>query len=717
MRNFALITVISSATAITSLLLSTMTMAQPQQSSTTDNSVASTVINKRTDRMIEEVITVGRRLENQFDVIGNVAKLNEDDLKKIKSQHIQDALVRVPGVSLHQGNGQEYLPAIRSPVLTGAGACGAFLIAQDSIPLRAAGFCNVNELFEAYTETAKSIEVIRGPSNSLYGSNAVHGVINVLLPHVPEQASGYAGIELGANDYRREEVGYGTTFGEHGFVANLTTTHDGGYRDDAYYDQQKLQLRHETELKGWDLATTFTASNLNQETAGFVVGSDIYLDGSEAKKNLNPEAYRDVRSFRLYSQMEKKVDESNSIMVTPYLRKTEMDFLQHFLPGDPLEENGQKSLGVMFAWYGNGFAGEMKNLNWVAGVDFENTEGYLKQSQDAPTQGSAFLVATIPNGQHYDYDVHAIQLAPYVHADFKLSSRLSMNGGIRIEGMYYDYDNKMLTGRTRDDGTDCGFGGCRYSRPSDRDDDFTNWSAQIGWLVTLTQDMNIFANVAKGFRAPQATELYRLQNAQVVADLDSEEILSLEVGLRGQSSQWNYELNLYRMEKENVIFQDSSRINLSDGATEHLGAELSVGYQFTEAWDFALVANYGDHTYSNAQFSGGINIKNNQVDTAPKHFGAAHLGLQLSENMRAELEFVHMGSYYTDPENLHRYDGHDVLNLRTQWKVCSDIDVSIRVLNLLDERYAERADFSGFAGDRYFPGEPRSVYAALEYRF
>ncbi len=156
---------------------------------------------------------------------------------------------------------------------------------------------------------------------------------------------------------------------------------------------------------------------------------------------------------------------------------------------------------------------------------------------------------------------------------------------------------------------------------------------------------------------------------------------------------------------------------MSDGETEHLGAEISVGYQYTDAWDFALVANYGDHTYSNDKFSGGVNIKGNQVDTAPKYFGAAQLGLQLSENMRTELEFVHMGRYYTDPENEHKYDGHDVLNLRTQWQLCPEIDVSLRVLNLLNERYAERADYTSFNGDRYFPGEPRSIYAAVEYRF
>ena len=50
------------------------------------------------------------------------------------------------------------LLAIRSPVLTGAGACGAFLLLEDGMPLRPTGFCNVNQLFEANTSQAAAIE-------------------------------------------------------------------------------------------------------------------------------------------------------------------------------------------------------------------------------------------------------------------------------------------------------------------------------------------------------------------------------------------------------------------------------------------------------------------------------------------------------------------------------------------------------------------------------
>ena len=53
-------------------------------------------------------------------------------------------------------------------------------------------------------------------------------------------------------------------------------------------------------------------------------------------------------------------------------------------------------------------------------------------------------------------------------------------GDLRLEHNDYSYDNKILAGNTKDDGTPCGFGGCYYSRPEDRDDNFDEVSFRLG---------------------------------------------------------------------------------------------------------------------------------------------------------------------------------------------------------------------------------------------
>ncbi|HEY5643740.1 MAG TPA: TonB-dependent receptor plug domain-containing protein, partial [Woeseiaceae bacterium] len=116
------------------------------------------------DDFLEElVVTAERRAQPALRHTGNVALLTSEEITDVAHQHIYDIMTRVPGTWLSRGSGQEHLTAIRSPVLTGPGSCGAFLTLEDGIPSRPAGFCNVNQMFELFTEQADSIEVIRGP--------------------------------------------------------------------------------------------------------------------------------------------------------------------------------------------------------------------------------------------------------------------------------------------------------------------------------------------------------------------------------------------------------------------------------------------------------------------------------------------------------------------------------------------------------------------------
>jgi outer membrane cobalamin receptor len=130
----------------------------------------------------EIVVTSERRAQSSREVAASISALDGARIAAVNPRHVHEILNRVPGVWLSRCSGQESLPAIRSPVLTGAGACGAVLTREDGIPTRPAGFCNVNQMFELLTEQAASIEVLRGPGTVLYGSNALHGLVNVLIP-------------------------------------------------------------------------------------------------------------------------------------------------------------------------------------------------------------------------------------------------------------------------------------------------------------------------------------------------------------------------------------------------------------------------------------------------------------------------------------------------------------------------------------------------------
>ncbi len=662
---------------------------------------------------IEEITVTSstRRPESLADVNASVAVVTQDQLTLVSHQHIQEIANRMAGVNINRNNGQESLTAIRSPVLTGSGACGAFLLAEQGIPLRAAGFCNVNELFDANSENATRIEVIRGPATAYYGSNAVHGMINVVLPDPRE--GGELTLEAGPRGSTRVNATLGMDYGnfKHMFLANGAS--EVGYRDNSGFDQQKLSWRYQyTTANGIALDGGFTATNLNQETAGYVEGKDSYKDDDLRDTNPNPEAYRDNQSFRVWTRASKALDNGWELVATPYYRKADLNFIQHFLPGAPTEDNKHTSLGLQFA----GYRDLDENTMLSFGVDTEMTNGTLLQEQRFPTVGSAALVAQTPVGKHYDYEVDATQIAPFAHFQRYWTNGWDISLGLRYERMEYDYDNRMLNGRTKDNGVACGFGGCRYNRPADRKDSYGNWAPKFAVRYQINDIHNAQLRLNKGYRAPQATELYRLQNTQSVADLDAVEIDSAEIGLEGAANAWQYTVTAYYMDKDNEIITDSARLNLNDSHTQHRGLEFSGALDLNDQWRLSGAYNLARHTYENDAISGGVNINGNDVDTAPRKFGSFQLRWQPMQTLFTELEWVNSGPYYSNPENLNKYEGHDILNLRTRWLATSDITLALNILNLTDEKYAERADFA-FGRDRYFPGEPLRAFFSVNWKF
>lgn len=653
-------------------------------------------------RLLEEVVVTAARSEQAIAKVDtNIAVVSGDELEIIGSTHISESMNRVAGAWISRGNGQEHLTALRSPVLTGAGACGAFLMAQDGIPLRASGFCNLNELFDANSEQAGRIEVIKGPASVLYGSNAMHGMINVLTaPVTPVRR---VGVEAGPHDYYRARLSLGTDRWR--LDGNGTT--DGGYKDDSGFDQQKLTLKYASDGGRWRSTTTFSASNLNQETAGYILGFEAYKQDALRKTNPNPEAYRDTQSARLYSRMERDTPQGTTFVVTPYARFTRMTFIQHFLPGQAIEENGQGSIGVQTAAYWP---------NWTMGIDAEATNGFLKETQPNPTQGSAFLVETIPQGKHYDYEVDATTLAAFAEYRVGLGDAAELSAGLRAEYVGYRYDNKMIAGRTRDDGTPCGFGGCRFNRPGDRDDSFGNVSPRLALHYSLSESSQLYLGISRGFRAPQTSELYRLQNTQSVSDIASEKLDSIELGARGGDDVSAFDVSVYAMRKHNYIFQNTNRENVDNGKTSHHGIELSVSHRLSKAVRGNLTWSHAVHKYDNTPALAGSDIDGNDIDTAPRNTGWASLVWIPVQDTTAELEWVHMGRYFEDPQNLHSYPGHDIFNLRVRTELGRNVTGFFRVINIGDTKYAERADYA-FGNDRYFVGEPRSVYVGVSMGF
>ncbi|HEX7964642.1 MAG TPA: TonB-dependent receptor [Gammaproteobacteria bacterium] len=642
----------------------------------------------------------------------NTTRLDETSLALKSETHPAQVFSLVPGAWVTAGGGQESLMSLRSPLFTGQGACGAFLLLEDGIPIQPAGFCNVNALFELDLEQAAAVEVIRGPGSVLYGSDALHGIVNVLTRAPDSEPQDSAGLELGSHGYARAESSVGAWDGARGWRLSANAAHDGGFRADAGFDQQKLDMRYDHAEGDLSAETLFAFTNLNQDTAGYIYGPDAYKDDALRESNPTPGAYRDARSLLLAQRWQRDLGGGTELDFTPYARRNTQAFVQHFIPGTPVEDNAQNSLG----WQLMLRTRPSDSVEALYGLDGEYVHGSLQEFQPtALTTGTPEQNASRPQGLHYDYAVDSRTLAAYADLRYTLAPRWILDGGLRAEGVRYSYVNFLPAGDTQADGTPCALGPCLFNRPADRSDEFVNLlpKAGITWLASDSQ--SAYFKLGRGARAPQAAELYSLQSQQDVADLNSETLDDYELGWRGKAGDFGWDADTYYMLKRHFIFRDANGFNVSDGRTRHRGVEFALSYALAQRWTLLLDGSYAVHSYAfTAALAQGNSVQDgDDMKYAPRSLGSLRLRWQPQEATTLEAEYQHVGGYWLDESDSHRYGGHDLLNLYARHALSGGWTLALRILNAADTAYAERADFS-FGNYRYFPGDGRQLFAGIE---
>jgi iron complex outermembrane receptor protein len=644
------------------------------------------------------VVTATRQARDPFELAGNDAIIDQQRIAATMPERPSELLNQIPGVGIEQGGGEEEITAIRSPVLNGGAGQGSVLLLQDGVPLRAAGFGNVNGLYEADPELAGAVEVVRGPGSALYGSNAVHGLINFIPKAPTEDFSADLDASFGSFLFL-QALGSAS---QDGLRLSAEDHHESGWRDDTRLDEQKYVLREVWQSGGDKITATLSGQNLNQQTGAYITGKDAYLNEAIAKTNPIPTAYRQADSVRGQARWQHDMADGWQLSVTPYGRFSEMNFLMFFLPSQAIQDNAHWSFGVQNALYRN-FAG---GHSLIVGVDLEYTDGWYNEFQNKPSfsQGGNLY----PHGLHYDLDVGSEVAAPYLHSEWQIAATLRATLGVRLEETFYDYSNQASTGI---------FG--LYQRPASRSDQFTTVTPKFGLAQQWQPKLTSYVELSRGARAPQVTDLYELQNKQAAGQVKVETLDSLELGSRGDFGWLQADAAAYWMAKNHYFYRAADGTNVPDGKTEHRGVELQLTVPMAWGFDAAFAGSYALHSYAfnrpDATLISSV-TKGGTIPNAPRAIANGRLGYRLGESW-AELEWAHMGSYFTDNADTHSYGGFDLVNFRLRCQLTDGLALHAKVTNLLDRRYADRASITTTGIDEYFPGAPRSLEVGLAAHF
>lgn len=660
----------------------------------------------------EVTVTATREAQKLSETPATISVVHEDELRTTRPAHPAEIMRKLPGVSVNVTSGEGHQTSIRQPLTTEA----VYLYLEDGIPTRSTGFFNHNALYEINLPQSAGIEVVKGPSSALYGSDAIGGVINVLSRPAPDVPELEVNTEFGEHGWKRLLLTGGSGGETWGLRPSVNITHTDGWRDATGYDRRSFSVRWDQAL-GDDatLKTLLSTSDIDQQSAGSTrLRESDYRNNP--KLNYIPISYREVKAARLSSAYEKSLGDT-LVSLTPYLRYNEMEQLPNYI-GVPNRINLSRNYSVgLLAKVRRDF--EPMRTRLIAGVDIDRSPGSYYERRITPqfvtlASGARQYTSFTRNGVNYDYDVTYTGVSPYLHGEFSPLERLRITGGLRYDRITYDYDNNLsvlTTGSLR--------------RPASTEVDFTHLSPKLGatWHVSKTD--SLYASFSEGFRAPSEGQLFRQGASLNTVDLDPIEARQYELGWRGRAGWLDYTVAVFDLVKDNDVlgFRDASgdTIAVNNGKTTHRGLELGLSAALADNLRVNGAFSWTRHRYDEWVVNSTTDFSGNEIESAPRTLANVSLEYKpaLLNGGQVGLEWVHIGHFRMDQANTpgQSYEGHDLFNMRVNHFVTREWEVYGRLMNIADRRYAEAAAYSAANGREFAPGMPRTAYVGVVYHW
>lgn len=654
----------------------------------------------------------------------SVGMIDAMEIRQNKPTHPAQIVSQVPGVAVAVTNGEGHTTSIRQPFTTSP----VYLFLEDGIPTRATGFFNHNGLYEIDIPQSGGIEITRGPGTALYGSDAIGGIINVLTRAAGEKTQFDTSLEVGDHGWIRGLAGASLPYANGGLRADVNITHTDGWRKQTAYDRQSGIVRWDHRIDAdTRIQTNFGFSIIEQETGA---NSPLTRNDFEnnPRDNYLPIAFRKVDAYRLNSTFEKTVGD-NLFSFTGLYRDNSMDLLASFaLNFDPtLSHTHNKSYGFLAKWRRDFPA--MLRASVIVGLDYDHSPGGREEDRVnvSPTgSGAARRFESFTLGPRiYDYDVTYRGISPYIHTEISPIERLRLTVGLRYDDLRYRFDNAFDATPLR---VVSPFPGTRFfGQVADGKTRFDRLSPKFGATFQLTEHAHLYSSYNHSFRAPSEGQLFRpsagstAAAAQALADSSASlkpiKAEQVEFGVRGAWGDFNYDAVVYDLRKRDDIVSLRDTLtnfvqSVNAGKTKHRGVEVGSGYALADSLRVDIAYSYAKHTYQEWNTSGG-NFTGNEIESAPRTLINSRLTWNPVEDARVQFEWVRIGEYWLDAANTTKYQGHDVFNLRTNWKLNDNVELFGSIANLANKRYADSAQIR--SGEAVFsPALPRTYVGGIE---
>jgi iron complex outermembrane receptor protein len=230
--------------------------ARADESAATTNSVERLKSLTLEDVLNTPITSVSKRSENSFQAAAAVSVISHDDIARSGARSIPEALRLAPGMTIASMDSHTW--AVSSRGLTDL-LSDRLLVLIDGRTIYTPLFSGVFWDLQSYPlEDIDRIEVIRGPGGTLWGANAVNGVVNIITRNSKETLGTYFTSGVGTVERAFFDARYGAALSDdltarayfsgykrENFQGGFDDSQNlqGGFRTDWSRDQTTLTLQ------------------------------------------------------------------------------------------------------------------------------------------------------------------------------------------------------------------------------------------------------------------------------------------------------------------------------------------------------------------------------------------------------------------------------------------------------------------------------------------
>lgn len=644
-------------------------------------------------------VTATKRPESTLDVPAAITIVGPQQMRELAPQTVMDALHGEVGTFVQQTTPGQGVVIVRG--LKGS----EVLHLVDGFRLNNAIFRNSPNQYIALVDSQATdrIEVVRGPSSTLYGGDAMGGVVQMLT-----REPGYA---AGSREFDgRLRAIYATADESMVSRAEFAAAGDravisGGA---TYQDVNDLRVGGGDHLRPTGFTSRAGDLKLRAQVAD---GHELMASVQYARQPRTPRYDALVPGFgqtvpdnatfffepqeRHFAQVRWKITAPNALFDEGQFnlgRQKIVDDRRTRAPGSANEDHESNSdeLTGLFAQFGKALG-----ASHYLSFGFDSYRDEVRSSKtrvDLGNGATSARASRFPDGS--SMDSHAV----YVADDWRIGQRVDLNLGAR----YSRFETRIPDSP--------GVPGVRVDA-----DDLTG---NLGLAVTLGDDWRFIGNLGRGFRAPNVFDLgifgerpggrFSMPNA----DLGPETVTTFDAGFKFGGERASGEIIAFRSRYRDKITSvltgegvDADGVPCVPGSAGCLDVVENRNVTVLELWGIEAGARYHARSpdlelYATATYTRGdeeFEGDEYPADRVPPLFGKVGALWHASDALRLEAYAL----YATHQDRLSPRDLNDprvnpngtagwgTLNARVAWRASEHVDLALRAENLADKRYRE----------------------------